>query len=122
MSLDVPLYAPSFAYVWPIVGAVVGGTATLPAAGRMIARLLGSAAAGLISLGVYCLAVFGLDPNLAADVVCATLGGALFGMAVELALALEQRTRFPRHYLATILVVLAILGHWAIPKLVPWLA
>lgn len=122
VSLDVPLYHASFGYVWPLAGAVVGAVAALPAEGRLVARTMFAMAAGCVSISGYALIAFGWEPTLAADIICATLGGVLFGIAVELAVQFEHRTQIPREYLATALVALAIVGHWAIPQLLPWLS
>lgn len=98
-------------YVWPVIGAMVGAAAALCRDGRPFRRVSCCALAAVGMAAVYEFGRFGFRADLIADLVCATLGGALMGLGVELVRRYEARTAIPRHCLAVELIAAAILCH-----------
>ena len=70
---------------------------------------------------IYDLSLFGFRRDLIADLICASVGGALAGLGVELASRFEKCTSIPRHFFALGLVILAIAGHWLAVRMIPGL-
>jgi hypothetical protein len=108
-------------YAWPLVGGLVGATAAVCGDGKPWRRMFCSAAVGLAAVSIYSLSFFGFRRDQVADLICAAIGGALAGLAVDLASRFEKRTAVPRHFFALGLVILAIAGHWIAVKLIPGL-
>ena len=108
-------------YAWPLVGIVAGTTVGAVGQGRPVRRAaLGSLAATAV-FATYMLVFFGPTGDLRFELLCAVFSGALLGLIAELCGWFEKRTAIPRYVLATALVVAAIVGHWAVPRMIPGL-
>ncbi|HUT88483.1 MAG TPA: hypothetical protein VMY37_03245 [Thermoguttaceae bacterium] len=115
------LYHWSSAYIWPLVGMAAGTTVGAFGQGRPVRRMAFGSLAATAVFASYVLLLFGLNPDLGYELLCAVLGGALLGLVAEIAERFEKRTAIPRYVLATALVVAAILGHWIVPRVIPGL-
>jgi hypothetical protein len=115
------LYHWSSQYVWPLVGMVAGTTVGAIGQGRPVRRMAFGSLAATAVFAIYMLLLFGLNPDLGYELLCAALGGALLGLLVEIVERFERTTSIPRYLLAVGFVVAAILGHWIVPRIIPGL-
>lgn len=99
-------------YLWPFVGCMAGAGVAASADGHLVRRMARGALVAVVLIAPTVIAVVGWNPAISADLVCAAAGGALLGLAVELASRFERYTALPRHLLATAFVVVGIVGHW----------
>ena len=106
-------------HVWPIVGALAGAAAVVPPPARPFLRMLaGGTTAAALTL-TYQLGVFGWEPKSAAELFCAALGGAILGLATEIAGWFEGRTSLSRSAIAIGVVTVLIAGHWLAAHFIP---
>jgi hypothetical protein len=105
------LYDWTAEYAWPLVGGVVGAVAAIPSEGKLWRRMAFCAATALGLIAIYEFASFGFQRDLLPDLYCATLGGAMMGVGVDLVSRLEKATGIPRYALAVVLIAAAIACH-----------
>lgn len=113
------LYDWTASYAWPLVGGIVGATASLWREGKVVQRTLCCTLVALMLIAVYAFSLFGVREDLLADLNCAAFGGALMGLGVELIMQLEKRAAFLRPWLAPAITLAAIAGHWLATRYIP---
>ncbi|MEN6451089.1 MAG: hypothetical protein ABFC96_11410 [Thermoguttaceae bacterium] len=106
-------------YVWPLMGGIVGATAAACGDGRPVRRMAWCALVGFAIVAICGLSFSGFGRDRIAELICAAGGGALLGLGVDLVTRFERFTSIPRHFLALVLVVLAIAGHWVAVRVIP---
>ena len=105
-------------YVWALVGAVSGATVGATSRGTLRGLVVGGVAGSTI-MGIYVVALFGLNLEFFYEVICAALGGSLMGGLVEGVHRAEKRAAIPRTVMAAVLVLAVIIGNlvarWIVP-------
>ena len=106
-------------HVWPIVGALSGAAAVVPPPTRPFLRMFAAGATAAALILAYQLALFGSEPKSAAELLCAALGGAMLGLASEIAGWFEARISVSRSAIAIGVVRALIAGHWLAVHFIP---